>query len=241
MRKEDSSIKIERVSEHQIEEVLNLYADLFHDREPLTKRLGFGRERMIAIARAMHGPEELSRTLCWIAKDCADADRGVGFIVCDDSAAGAPQGIPEGLTESETEMVSALAALLEELYAPLKERTGSEKGVSLHIAAIGVAPLYEGMGIAGRLLQAALEEAEARGFRCAAAECTSPASRALHEKCGFTTLRTLSVADFELDGKRPFADCDFDIHLVRKGLGERKSTSADSILSDSPLQAVFRR
>ena len=120
-------------------------------------------------------------------------------------------------------MVSVVAALLEELRSPVKQRLGLGEGLNLHVAALGVAPGYEGKGIARRLLQSALSAAYDRGFQYAFSECTSAPSRMLHEKCGFEHLNSISVGAFVLNGRRPFMGCDVDIHLMRKMLDQGKS------------------
>jgi GNAT superfamily N-acetyltransferase len=219
MQGDSHSISIDRVHAHEIDVLLNLYVDLFHNREPFTKCVGFSRERMISIARTMYAgsySNVRSQGLCWIARDHAEARRGVGFIVCDDPAAAGAQRLPENLDSQEAEIVSAVVALLDEIRSPIKQTLGVGNGVNLHIAAVGVAPGYEGKGIARRLLQSALSAAYNLGFQFAFSECTSVASRMLHEKCGFEHLNSATVSAFVLNGRRPFAGCDCHIHLMRK-------------------------
>lgn len=50
-------IGIVEVADDGVDELLRLYAVLFHDREPLTRWIGFGKERMISMARAMHASD----------------------------------------------------------------------------------------------------------------------------------------------------------------------------------------
>jgi len=181
---------------------------------------------MISVARTMHAGSNmnvLAQGLCWIARDRAAANRSVGFIACDDPAAAGGQEMPDGLTDREIEMVSAVAALLEEIRRPVKDRLALGAGTCLHVTAVGVAWEYEGAGIAARLLQTALREAKARGFLHAFAECTSPASRKCHEKAGFKSLHGISGNTFLVDGGYPFKGCHLDIHLMWKRLGEEKT------------------
>ncbi len=219
MDQDTDSILIEQARAEEIDAVLSLFVDLFFDREPLTKRLGLSRERIISIAGAMYARSNnnvLSQGLCWTARDRAEADRGVGFIVCDDPVAtGAPR-LPEDLTEREAEMVSAVGALLEEVRGPVKDRIGTEAGKCLHIAGIGVAPGYEGRGIAGRLLRTALQAAGARGFRNVLSVSTSRASRRLHEKFGFECLNSVSARSLVVNGRHPFPDRDLELYLMWK-------------------------
>ncbi len=221
------AISIERVSASDVDALLLLYADLFHDREPLTRCLGLSRERMIAIGRALHadpGSGTLARGLCWVARARAAADRPVGFIVCDDPGAESTPEIPGGFTEVERKTVASVMALLTKVRAPAQERLASGAGVCLHVAAIGVAPGFEGAGIATRLLETALSEAAARGFRHAFAECTGAASRRCHEKAGFEGIGSVSGDAFEAGGERPFAGRGLRIHLLWKTLDPEAAT-----------------
>ncbi len=221
MVKDTDSISIDQARAEEFDAMLNLYVDLFFDREPLTKCLGLSRERIVSIAVAKYARSNnnvLSQGLCWIARDRAEADRGVGFVVCDDPVAtGAPR-MPEDLTEREAEMISAVGALLEEVRGPVKDRIGAGAGKCLHIAGIGIAPGYEGRGIAGRLLRIALQAAGARGFRNVLSESTSRASRRLHEKFGFECLNSVSACSLVVKGRHPFPDRDLELYLMWKGL-----------------------
>ena len=102
MHRGNPSISIDRVHDHEIDALLNLYVDLFHDREPLTKCIDLSRERMISIARAIYAGSHfnlVSQGLCWVARARAEANRGVGFVVCDDLDAAGAQQLPENLTD----------------------------------------------------------------------------------------------------------------------------------------------
>ncbi|WP_439849137.1 GNAT family N-acetyltransferase [Thioalkalicoccus limnaeus] len=119
-------------------------------------------------------------------------------------------------------------SLLEEIRRPVKDRLASDPGTCLHVSAVGVAPGYEGAGLATRLLQTALADAEAHGFLHAFAECTSPASRTLHQKCGFAHVQSVPVHRFSVDGRRPFMECPLDVHLMWRVFdgGQPKSRDA---------------
>ncbi len=201
--------------------LLRVYIDSFYEREPLTSCLGLSKERMAAIASAMYGGEsgqDFARQLSFLAQD-PDADANtVGFVLCDDPADPNANRLPPNLTEQELLFFPSVAALLETVRAPINTRIGKRPGEYLHIAALGVMPGCEGKGLATSLLQAALQEARRRGFRHAFAECTSAASRACHEKCGFSTINHVSGDDFTHADTRPFAGRRLDIHLMERDL-----------------------
>ncbi len=221
MHRDTRTICIDRVHPDETEALLSLYIDLFYDREPLTKCLGLGRERLIEVARSMHSganANPIARGLCWIARDRNAANEEVGFIVCDDPIAETNQQVPDNLTDQEKGSLSAVMALMEEIRKPQQERIGSEAGRCLHIAAVGVAPGYEGAGIATRLLQTALAEATERGFAHVFSECTGEASRKCHEKLGFQPLHRINLNKFAINGVCPFPTINLLIYLLWKDL-----------------------
>lgn len=221
----DQAIAIARMQEHEFESLLSLYVDLFHDREPLTRCLGLSRHRLSALARAIYGGQIsrlLSQELCWIAKDPAAANRAVGFLLCDDPTLGHPHELFKDLPEQEAQRIAAVIALLEELSAPVRSMFELANGEVVHVAAVGVAPGYEGQGLGRRLLHAVIRQADDRGFHFALSECTSVASRKLHEHCGFEQINSIRIGAFELNGQRPFAHCAGEVFLMRKILGANR-------------------
>ncbi|TWI77347.1 acetyltransferase (GNAT) family protein [Desulfobotulus alkaliphilus] len=218
MDRKYDTVLTERVSGQETDELLHLYLDFFYNREPLTKCIGFSRERLFSIAKTVYGGESsLSQAFCWIARIPAEGGRAAGFILCEDPAfAAGLQQKPENLTGDEAERILAVSALHEELLFPLHEMGGTGKGAGLHLTAVGVAPEYEGRGIAMRLMQTALAAACNAGFHYVFSECTGVGSRKLHEKCGFEQLKTIAVKDFLLNGEAPFEGCDVDICLMVK-------------------------
>ena len=217
-----TSIRIDRVQPGEINTLLSLFIDLFHDREPLTRCIGLSRERMQEFARAMYAAEETrarSQRYCWLARAGTAGNEAVGFIVCDDpAAAGSEPALSDNLTDHEREQVSFMLGLLEAVRKPKQDQIAARAGKCLHIAAVGVSPGYEGHGIATRLLQAALAEAAAQGFTCAFAECTSSASRRCHEKGGFRCLHTVDTSAFTAAGLRLGPDTELELHLLWKEL-----------------------
>ncbi len=224
MRESSERIRVDRARADEVETLLQLYVDLFCDREPLTQCFGFSRQSMLSIARSMHGEADVtcvSQGLCWIARDRLSAHREVGFIVCDDPVSEGNQPLPGGLTEQEEAILPGIMALMEEIRRPVKERIGPDPGTCLHIAAVGVAPGYEGCGIATNLIHTAISAATARGFTHTFSECTSIASRACHEKLGFQPLHHVAVNQFSFGGSCPFPDSSVDVWLLWKDLVER--------------------
>lgn len=219
-----SAIRIGRLQSGEIETLLNLYVDLFHDREPLTRCIGLSRERMQEFARAMYSTDESdSRTqrLAWLARADIAGNDAAGFILCDDPAAeGSEPALPDNLTEHEREQVSFLLTLMESVRKPKQAQIQSHAGKCLHIAAIGVASGYEGTGIATRLLQTALADAVAQGFTCAFAECTSNASRRCHEKSGFRCLHSVDMSAFTTKSMRLESGTELELHLLWKELSD---------------------
>ncbi|HSW40774.1 MAG TPA: hypothetical protein VLL97_14925, partial [Acidobacteriota bacterium] len=128
MHMDESRIIIDRVYPDETEALLNLYVDLFYDREPLTKYFGFSREQMIEFARSIHlsyNKNPLAQNLCWMAKDRFTGNKAVGFIVCDDPAVVGNPPVPDNLKDDEIAKMSVLQALMEAVRKPAQALIGS--------------------------------------------------------------------------------------------------------------------
>ena len=94
-----SAIHIDHVQPDEVDTLLSLFIDLFHDREPLTRCIGLSRERMQEFARSTYAAEETSarsQRYCWLARAGTAGNEAVGFIVCDDPAAeGSEPALPD--------------------------------------------------------------------------------------------------------------------------------------------------
>ncbi len=209
-------LRIARVPPEKAGALLDLYVDIFHDREPLTRHLGSSRARMRGLARSLYLDPEMpsyGRRQWWEARDRDAAGPRIGLLVGEDLVADAMTDPPPGMTPEERKAFPSMMALFEAIRQPLADRTLRE-GECFRVAAVGVVAGHEGRGVAARLLEAALERARDMGFRHAMAECTGPASRRCHERCGFRSLLAVEYASFEYEGQRPFADLPGICHLM---------------------------
>lgn len=197
----DKSIVLSKVTDKEFDILMDLYIELFYKREPLTTYIGFSREKMKQIAETLYGSDyetASDKTLSYIARDSGDSDRPAGFIFCDDPVSSPEQSPPDNMSPEESEKITLMMGILGKLREPLKEKFALGSGKLLHISAVGVAPGYEGKGIATRLINAALEEAQKRNFLYAFSECTSIGSRKCHEKSGFRLIHSVSLDDIEI-------------------------------------------
>ena len=218
---DNRSICLEIVHRHDVGMLMNMYFDIFYDREPLTQCIGLTKEQMMSIANHQYYSDIIMQGFCWVARDRAQKNKEIGFIVCQDLSGSSVYEIPEDLSNEAQNAVYAAAGLLEEVRQPIYKSLESGQGVSLHIAAIGVAAEYEGQGVAKSLLEGALVSAYQRGFQYAFSECTSTASRVLHEKFGFECLKEVLVNQFVIDGKHPFYECELDVYLMQKVINQK--------------------
>ena len=221
IKREGGKVVISPVNADETEDILNLYARIFSEREPLMRGLGFSADRIAEIARVLYmnrNNDSLNKGLWFKATGENDSNAPAGFVVCSDLTAESPTEPPRGMTPEEMAKVPSIMALLEAIRRPLDERYSLEPGDCLHISALGVAPGWEGMGVATKLLAAALERGSELGFKYAASETTSPPSRRCHEKCGFRSLGSLVFEEFEFEGERPFKHIEGECHLMVREL-----------------------
>jgi len=199
--------------------ILRLYAEIFSRSEPLTRHMGFSEERIKAVAETMYpsiNNDALRRGLWLKATLDRDVSNPIGFIVTNDISAENPNEPPEGLSEEEIAKAAPVMAFLQEVRQPLDAKYSFEKGQCLHITALGVEAGFEGLGIAGRLLESVLKRSKDFGYRYSASECTGSASKRCHEKRGFRSLHSVKYAGFEFQGTRPFDYIPGECHLMFK-------------------------
>jgi len=134
-----------------------------------------------------------------VARDPVSGDVA-GAMLTEDAATPPPDGMA-GLSEK----FGPIFDLFGLLDAQLAEPPITEPGVALHLFLLGVDPRFAGQGIAQRLVEEALANGAARGYRAAIAEATNRTSQHIFAKLGFVTRAATSYADYRRDGVAVFA------------------------------------
>lgn len=214
-----TKIEVHPVRAEDADEIFKLHARVFHQREPITQFLGFSTDRLVQLLHALHRAgkgHSLDRKLWWMA---CDEDRApIGFVICLDVSEAAEEPYALELTSDEQARMPPVKAFMEELRTPLRDAYASPPGQCMYVAAVGVDPVYERTGIAASLLGSAITQAREIGYVCAVSECTGPASRRCHEKCGFRSVHSLEYKKFQFEGRHPFAEIPGECHLMWKRL-----------------------
>ncbi|MFT4309041.1 MAG: N-acetyltransferase family protein [Candidatus Woesearchaeota archaeon] len=218
---ENVGIVIVKVKADEMNNLISLYVDIFQDREPLTKWLGYSKKQMVSVAMSLYGDTNnnpVIQGMSWFAREQAGSNNEVGFIVCDDPGIVRDKSIPDIMSIDDQEKISYLMRVLEEIRSPIKQYIMMGEGKCFHVSAVGVAPGYEGKGIGKKLLQEALADARKRGFSYAFSECTSLASRILHEKLDFTIRNTVRLESLQMNGSHNDGGTSVEVYLMWKEL-----------------------
>ena len=139
-----------------------------------------------------------------------------GFIFCFDLTDD-PEKESAVMAEFIAHFKEAVAMIheLEDRHISLED---IEAGSVLHIFQIGVSRQYRETGIAQAMIRRVLAHAREIGFRQVITDCTSPASKKVFERCGFSELGFSSYETFSMNGVRFFAGLDGGISLMMKNI-----------------------
>ncbi|MCQ1537818.1 GNAT family N-acetyltransferase [Methanocalculus taiwanensis] len=195
-----------------IDEVTQLYMDVFLDDEPTSRAIA--PDRIAAYQDALGYVLALAENgLSFIARD-GESGGIAGFIFCfdlldDPTSDGAPMA---ALSRHFPEAIS----MIDELEDMFLKRSGVEKGSVLHIYQIGVGRPYRGRGIATALIRQVLRHAGELGYRQVVTDCTSARSRRAFERCGFSGIGYLAYDAFSYNGVCFFQGLEGGISLMAK-------------------------
>jgi hypothetical protein len=178
------------------EEVALLLGQAFSTREPIGIAVGFTAEEFAAFVRLQMQASQ-TQELTIVARR-ADTGEIVGALLANDGASSS--GGERELGEKFA-MVGSILGKLVETYGGVYPAPGE----MLHLFLLGVCGREERMGIGQELVAACIANGVRKGYRRAAAECTSRVSQHIFRKLGFEDRGTISYAEHEFNGCRIFA------------------------------------
>ncbi len=198
--------KFELISEENYIQAGECLSEVFSREEPVTSRLNLEPESYRKIVTNFC--RVISRDgLCFLARDMKK-NRVAGVITNIDMMidfgekfAGQPDYFSDVIKMLAPDI--AMTTLLEEKFI---EDMNFRPGECLHLFQCAVLPEYRQQGIAAQLVDISLEKAIILGYRWAAVDCTSIASKQIFDNLGFTLFNQIRYTDFEYEGKRLFAD-----------------------------------
>lgn len=205
-----------------IDEVTQLYIDVFLDDEPTSRVIA--PDRIAAFQDALGYVLALAENgQSFITRD-RDTGEISGFIFCfdlldDPTIEGAPMA---ALARHFPEAIS----MIDQLEDMFMERSGVARGSVLHIYQIGVGRLYRGRGIATALIRQILSHALELGYRQVVTDCTSARSRRAFERCGFSERGYLAYDAFFYEGACVFQGLEGGISLMAKDLDPHSPDSS---------------
>ncbi len=196
------------------DETAALYAHVFLNDEPMTRRHGIDPAKFSPFAREyLHFCADQGMSV--IAAECDTGDV-VGFALCSDLAtdwSSVSPGISTLLS-----FFSESMEILGEVESRCPDLAYPEPGTVLHLFQLGVRETERGRGIAIRLVSRILSLALHRGYSRVIADCTGPGSRRACEQCGFSGAAYVTYDDFIVSGQAFFAGIPGGITLMIRDL-----------------------
>jgi ribosomal protein S18 acetylase RimI-like enzyme len=131
-----------------------------------------------------------------------DASTGqmAGALLCGDATAPSPMDIDK-LSVS----FDPIFELLAQLDARYRDGRTLHPGEYLHLALLGVAEVFSGRKVGQNLVNAAMNNGRAEGYRFAVTEATNLVSQHIFRKLGFVERAKTSYRDYRRDGVPVFA------------------------------------
>jgi ribosomal protein S18 acetylase RimI-like enzyme len=202
------------LTESYVESAARLYTEVFLADEPTSHRHALDPALFLPYARFYVG-SLVRKDLSFLIRDDTTNELA-GFIFCFDLTDD-PENEGAVMVEFIAHFKEAVAMIheLEDRHINLKE---IEAGSVLHIFQIGVSREYRETGIARAMIHRVLAHARERGFRQVIADCTSPASKRVFERCGFSELGFSPYEAFSMDGVWFFTGLPGGISLMVKNI-----------------------
>jgi ribosomal protein S18 acetylase RimI-like enzyme len=197
-----------------VESAARLYTEVFLADEPTSHRHALDPALFLPYAR-FYICSLVRKDLSFLIRD-ATTNELAGFIFCFDLTDD-PENEGAVMAEFIAHFKEAVAMIheLEDRHINLEE---IKAGSVLHIFQIGVSRQYREMGIARAMILRVLAHARERGFRQVIADCTSPASKRVFERCGFSELGFSPYEAFSMDGVWFFTGLPGGISLMVKNI-----------------------
>ena len=200
------------LTESDVESAARLYTEVFLSDEPTSHRHALDPALFLPYAR-FYIRFLVRKDLSFLSLD-ETTNELAGFIFSFDLT-----DDPENEGAVMVEFISHFkeaVAMIHELEDRHLNREQIKTGSVLHIFQIGVSRKYRQTGIARAMIQRVLAHAQEHGFRQVIADCTSPASKRVFEKCGFSEMGFSPYEAFSMNGVRFFAGLDGGISLMVK-------------------------
>lgn len=175
-----------------------MLGETFSRSDPPAVAVGLTPSEFQAFVALVAAPET-TRGLTIVARDPGSGVLA-GAMLTEDAASPLPDGMA-----ALSEKFDPIFDLFGLLDAQIMEPHISKPGAALHLFLLGVDARFGGRGIAQRLVQEALANGAAKGYRTAIVEATNRTSQHIFGKLGFTTRAQTSYADYRRDDVAVFA------------------------------------
>ncbi|MEW5802357.1 MAG: hypothetical protein AB1847_09670 [bacterium] len=195
---EGGEITCELFKANDREQVISCLASTFSESEPMTKTLKIAPSELLGLAELICN-EAISKGVSLVAKDNRTG-RIAAFSLAGDFTDWPPQGI-----ERVNAKVFPILALVSDLDEEYKKNRKIMPGEIFHLSFLGSCGHYKKRKIATTIVRKHLQLAQVKGFTCAVAEVTGPASQhILIDKFGFVEKCRIDYKSYLYCGVRVF-------------------------------------
>ncbi|MFC4892686.1 GNAT family N-acetyltransferase [Pseudofrancisella aestuarii] len=194
----ESKIIYSRLDYSRVQEVAELFANLFIQEEYLIKNSKVSYENYI-LATTVRAKHAATTGLSLIAI-CENTNKVIGFCINIDPYSEIQ--VDRSSYASKDPAFEIINSALSGLYNGISFE--EKPGVNFSIYALGVSSEFQNKGIASNLFKISEQIAIEKNFSVILTDATSPGTKKIAEKLNYTAINKFSYKDYIYKGKKPF-------------------------------------
>ncbi len=180
------------------EAVIHLLAGAFSSSEPPAVAMGLSNDDLVTFVKQLV-PSAADSGLSAVARPGCGGE-AVGVMLNDDFSR--PFSIDTSLISKKFLPIFRMLGELDDRY---RTSRATREGECLHLFMLAVDSRFTGQGIAQGLVEASLQIAKAKGYRCAVTEATGLISQRVFRRLGFEERFRVSYAEYKYEQEPVFA------------------------------------
>lgn len=223
MEKNKTGLTVRPLKETEIDEVLDIVANAFYEKEPLIGFLNIEYEDVVVLCREFVF-QSLYDRLCLVCVD--DKGKILGATLARDLRT----EVDYELVPKSLEPILHCLGELVDKYLPLKIK-GVDQGEGVEIFMTGVCSEARGKGVGRFLINEASNYFKKLGYKLSITESTSPITQSIRTQYGFNVLGKMEYASFQYNGKNIFKDLETSSYITKKKLFDSRKPGAALLIA----------